>query len=468
MIDPSASIVPSVPHQWCVVLAASPGVPGWVWFVAGAVVAGVVVGGLAYRATRARAKSVTAALEQLSQRGSFDSIALAADALPDTWADAANALRRAARTLGEREAEHIGRLRDLEAILQSTTAGFIAVDPQQRVLHLNPAASTLLGIATTEVRGRLLQEITRHAELNRFLAMALSLNKGLEGDCVLQTTPPRHVHAVSEPLRDFSGRPVGMLISLQDVTRMRRLESLRSDFVANVSHELRTPITSIKGYVETLLQVGSGDPAQVRKFLEIVHRNTVRLSTLVEDLLSLASLEQTELADRSELATGSVDPATIVQTVVELLGPVAEARRITVRTRVEPGLRVVVNRVLAEQALSNLVSNAIRYAGEGTDVDIDVHRTGGVIAFDVTDRGPGIASMHLDRIFERFYRVDKARSSARGGTGLGLAIVKHIAQVHGGSVDVQSEVGVGSTFRLLFPSPPIPAAVDHRSAPAAT
>jgi two-component system phosphate regulon sensor histidine kinase PhoR len=232
---------------------------------------------------------------------------------------------------------------------------------------------------------------------------------------------------------------------------MRRLESMRSEFAANVSHELRTPITNIKGYVETLLQVGVEDPAQMRKFLEIVHRNTVRLSGIVEDILTLAFLEEPEA--KQHLARLPSPAGEIVRQVVEDLGSAASARSIRVETSGAMDLTVLVNRSLAEQALANLVSNAIKYSPENTKVLVHVAGDEEFACIEVTDQGPGIAAKHLPRIFERFYRVDKARARTMGGTGLGLAIVKHIANIHGGRVEVSSQVSQGSTFRLFLPRP---------------
>ncbi len=368
------------------------------------------------------------------------------------------AMRRRERMGREREQWLETRLQEVEAILRSTADSVIALDSQQRVLDLNAAAERLLAIEAEAARGRLLQESTRQSGLNSFVAEAMGAIDPIEGEFAIEGGTPSVVRAVAAPLRDAAGRRLGLLVSLRDVTRLRKLESLRTDFVANVSHELRTPITAIKGYVDTLLQIGAGDPEQVRRFLEIVARNTQRLSSLIEDLLTLASLEQVD-AERVELEPERVEAAAIVREVVEQLAPAAEAKRMSIEVAVEPGLVVQVQRVLAEQALMNLVSNAIRYSPEGSPVAVTARaRDARRAEFAIRDAGPGIASVHHERIFERFYRVDRARTRTQGGTGLGLAIVKHIAQLHGGSVELESRVGVGSTFRLLLPreaeSPP--------------
>jgi two-component system phosphate regulon sensor histidine kinase PhoR len=378
--------------------------------------------------------------------------------LPETWQELAAAGRRAVREVAALESSLGSRVRDLEAILHSTASGFIAIDPTQRVLDLNPAAAEWLHVTRELGRGRLVQEIARHPELNRFLNDAVDRHESLERTIRLQGPPERELRVLSEPLRDPSGRSLGLLLSLQDVTQLRRLELLRSEFVANVSHELRTPITSIKGYIETLLQVGTEDPARVRKFIEIVHRNTVRLSNLVEDLLALASIEQIESNDVQRLEMIELPAMDVVREVASLLGPTAEAKRIHLDIKGDPEVRVRANRTLAEQAISNLLANAIRYSPEGTTVTLGVRAVGEECELSVRDEGPGIAKKHLDRIFERFYRVERSRTSASGGTGLGLAIVKHIAHAHGGHVDVVTEPGEGCCFTVRLPRVPTSAA----------
>ena len=224
---------------------------------------------------------------------------------------------------------------------------------------------------------------------------------------------------------------------------------MRSEFAANVSHELRTPITNIKGYVETLLQVGIEDPQQRQKFLEIVHRNTVRLSGIVEDILTLAFLEEPE--SRHTLTRESVSMNKITAQVIEDLELTAQAKNVRLDLLAPQDIHVFVNRSLAEQALANLVSNAIKYSPADARVKIEVALGDRCARITVEDTGPGIASKHLPRIFERFYRVDKARARTQGGTGLGLAIVKHIATIHGGRVELTSELGRGCRVSLYLP-----------------
>jgi len=363
--------------------------------------------------------------------------------------EVASAAMRRVRVERERNDLVVRRLAEIERVLRATPIAVIALDHKQRISSANAAAERLLGFAGDRARGRLLQEIVRQPELNRAIESALGSDGRFDGELHLEADGPLEVQLCCEPLEMEDG-PAGLAMSLVDVTRMRRLESMRSEFAANVSHELRTPITNIKGYVETLLQVGIDDPERMRKFLEIVHRNTVRLSGIVEDILTLAFLEEPEARDSIEQSP--VPAREIVAQVVEDLGSAAAAKSIEVAVSGETTRLLLANRSLIEQALANLVSNAIRYSGERTTVRIAIADDGGLVRISVSDQGPGIAAKHIPRIFERFYRVDRARARAQGGTGLGLAIVKHIAAIHGGRVEVASQVGEGSTFSLLLPA----------------
>jgi len=239
------------------------------------------------------------------------------------------------------------------------------------------------------------------------------------------------------------------LVVLNDATQLRRLENIRRDFVSNVSHELKTPITSIKGFVETLRDGALEHREHAERFLGIIARHAERLHAIIEDLLALSRLEQGDESydiPRSETALTDVMQAAILDCAAK-----AEAQRVTVVPTCAAALRATVNAPLLEQAIVNLLENAITYSNPDSCVWVSARQDDAMLVIDVRDQGVGIPHDHLDRIFERFYRVDKARSRERGGTGLGLAIVKHIAQVHGGQVSVTSTVGQGSTFTLRIP-----------------
>jgi two-component system phosphate regulon sensor histidine kinase PhoR len=233
------------------------------------------------------------------------------------------------------------------------------------------------------------------------------------------------------------------------MTRLRRLERMRQDFVANVSHELKTPITAIKGFIETLLDGALDDRVETERFLHIVERQVERLNVIIEDLMSLSRIEQSEKQNHFELEVEDLIP--VVNEVVNGCSMLAAQSDIALKHRCPDELRAPVNAPLLEQALTNLVDNAIKYSRPGSEVVLSCFSEDGFAVIAVSDTGCGIEEEHLPRLFERFYRVDKARSRKCGGSGLGLAIVKHIVQIHKGHVDVESSPGRGSTFTLRIP-----------------
>ena len=365
-----------------------------------------------------------------------------------------------ARTRNEINSEHLQR----QLFEQSMRDGLVVLDAQQRVLSANAAAARLLGFDPTAARGRLFQELSRIPEVNAMLEASYKDGQRRHGLLEPPTAPGSIVDAAIETLRDESKQAIGALLLIADVTSEQRLERMRSDFVANVSHELRTPITNIKGYIETIQQIGLADPGQVNRFLEIVERNASRLGALVEDLLSISFLESTNSKERVTMASTPMNA--LIDWVDAELGPAAEARGVKLTRDIESDLQLHANALLIEQAIGNLVSNAIRYAPRGSAIEISARTSEApgntfnntanpsatrMALITVTDQGPGIPEKHLPRLFERFYRVDSARSREDGGTGLGLAIVKHIAIVHGGSVIAESVIGHGSKFSLIIP-----------------
>ena len=363
------------------------------------------------------------------------------------------------RARDEIHSEHLQR----QLFEQSMRDGLVVLDAHQRVLSAN-AAARLLGFDTTTARGRLFQEISRIPEVNSMLEASYKDGQRRHGLLEPPTAPGSIVDAAIETLRDESKQAIGALLLIADVTSEQRLERMRSDFVANVSHELRTPITNIKGYVETIQQIGLSDAGQVNRFLEIVERNASRLGALVEDLLSISFLESSNSKERVTMASTPVNG--LIDWVDAELGPAAEARGVKLTRNIETDLQLHANALLIEQAIGNLVSNAIRYSPRGSSIEISARTSDasqksssntigengiGMAVIIVTDQGPGIPEKHLPRLFERFYRVDSARSREDGGTGLGLAIVKNIAMVHGGSVRAESVIGQGSRFSLMIP-----------------
>ena len=253
----------------------------------------------------------------------------------------------------------------------------------------------------------------------------------------------------SSPLLDANREHIGTLVVFNDVTHLRRLENMRQDFVANVSHEIKTPLTAIKGFVETLYQGTVEDPIEAQRFLGIIQKHVDRLSSIVEDLLSLSKIEQQDEHKAIKRKKGYIKD--VFNSVTQICRSKAEEKNITISPVCSDHISSKFDATLLEQAVVNLLDNAIKYSDPESTIHLSAHHHNSEIQIKVEDQGMGIAKKHLPRLFERFYRVDKARSRTMGGTGLGLAIVKHIAQAHSGSVTVQSELGKGSTFTIHLP-----------------
>jgi two-component system phosphate regulon sensor histidine kinase PhoR len=301
-----------------------------------------------------------------------------------------------------------------------------------------------------------MEEVIRNVDLQEFVRQTLAGVLPGETDISLPINGGRSFSLHGACLTDARGRRRGAVIVLNDMTRVRRLENIRRDFVANVSHELKTPITSIQGFVEALVEGDVQDPTQVRKYLNIVARHASRLNAIIEDLLTLSRLEESgdRRGDTQGLASlrfvsSPVKPA--LEEAIHLSAVKAEEKRIMVDLVCPDDLEARINAPLLEQALMNLIDNAVKYSPEGSRVRVTADRHEDEVTIAVRDEGCGIAPEHLPRIFERFYVVDKSRSRKLGGTGLGLAIVKHIMQAHGGRVSVESMPGQGSTFTLYLP-----------------
>ena len=362
----------------------------------------------------------------------------------------AEAMNQMAAQLNDRLQTVVSQRNEQEAVLASMIEGVLAVDHQERILRINQAAATLLGTNPELAVGRSLQEVVRKPELQRFITESLQSRTSIEADMtLLYQGEERFLQTHGTPLRGSDGQTIGALIVIRDVTRLRRLENLRRDFVANVSHELRTPITAIKGAVETLLAGANENPEDSQRFLEIANRQSDRLNAIIEDLLSLSRLERD--AESDEVARTHERLLPILESALQSCSSVAKSREVDVNLFCSEELVANVNSALLEQAVINLVDNAIKYSESRNFVTVESWQEGEQVMIKVQDRGQGISKAHLPRLFERFYRVDAARSRAVGGTGLGLAIVKHIVQAHNGGVTVHSTPGEGSVFTISLP-----------------
>ncbi|OEU47931.1 MAG: PAS domain-containing sensor histidine kinase [Desulfobacterales bacterium S3730MH5] len=338
---------------------------------------------------------------------------------------------------------------EIEAVLSSMVEGVIAVDMEQRVISMNHAAAEMFGSIPSEAKGRSIQEVVRNTLLHEFVTKALSSREPVEKDVVLSSDGERFLNGHGTMLRDAEGNQTGALIVFNDVTRIRRLEKIRRDFVANVSHEIKTPITAIKGFVETLRDGAVKNIEDADRFLAIIEKHVDRLEAIIEDLLALSRIERE--TEREEVVLAEVRLKDMLKTAIQVCEATAMAKGIRIELSCAEDMVAKLDAPLFEQAVVNLLDNAIKYSNNEGAIGVEATQTDNEIIISVSDQGCGIEKKHLPRLFERFYRVDKARSRELGGTGLGLAIVKHIVQAQGGSVAVESTPGKGTTFTIHLP-----------------
>jgi two-component system phosphate regulon sensor histidine kinase PhoR len=361
----------------------------------------------------------------------------------------AESLNRMAVELREHIDTVMRQRNEIEAVLSSMVEGVIAVDMEERVISMNHAAAKMFGCDPAEAQGRSIQEVVRNTVLHQFVKNALSSQEAVEKEIVLSSDGDRFLNGHGTLLRDAEGKQIGALIVLNDVTRLLRLEKIRREFVANVSHEIKTPITAIKGFVENLRDGSVENHEDAERFLEIISKHVDRLEAIIEDLLSLSRIEQE--AEREKVVIDEGRLKDVLETAIQVCEANAMAKKIEVELSCAEDIVAKFDPSLLEHAVVNLIDNAIKYSGEGKTVWVEAVQAEKEIIVSVRDQGCGIEKNHLPRLFERFYRTDKARSRQLGGTGLGLAIVKHIAQAHGGHVAVESTPGKGSTFAIHLP-----------------
>jgi len=345
---------------------------------------------------------------------------------------------------------------ELEAVFSSMTEGVLAIAPDHTIIRLNRAAAELFNIDLHAVKGMVFEGVIRNQVLQQFLNTSLETQDTIAKDLSLMENGQKmSLRAHAHPLYDGENSRMGSLVVLNNLTRINQLENIRQDFVANVSHELKTPITAIRGYVETLLDGAIDDKKTATDFLQIIHKQGIRLDAIVDDLLILARIEDT--AEKEEIVLQQELICPILEAALQTCLVNAEKKNISINIKCNPEkIMAAVNRPMLEQAIINLLTNAVSYSPENSQIQItakqqDSSTSDKNIHIIVQDEGPGIDIEHQKRIFERFYRCDKARSRESGGTGLGLSIVKHIADCHNGTVELQSQTGIGSTFSLILP-----------------
>jgi two-component system phosphate regulon sensor histidine kinase PhoR len=332
----------------------------------------------------------------------------------------------------------------LGRILESMREGVLVMDGEHRILLANPSLRDMLVLAS-DVVGRSTIEVIRNADLQATVEKAVTASEPIEGEIEVGGIKPRRllVHAAR-----LSGEPRALVLVLFDVTEMRRLETVRRDFVANVSHELRTPIASLRSAAETLRLAAERDSKAAGQFIDIIERNSKRLGELIDDLLDLSKIEAREI----RLHVEPLDVAKVCGKTLTRFADRAASRRVRLSAEIPEDLaRASGDGNALDRVLTNLVDNALKYCPDGASITITAGRTGDKIRIAVSDNGPGIEERHLPRLFERFYRVDSGRSREMGGTGLGLSIVKHLVEAMRGEVGVESYPGKGSTFAFTLP-----------------
>jgi len=338
-----------------------------------------------------------------------------------------------------------------EAVFSSMIEGVIAVDSSENILRINQAAYNILKISEKNIEGIKLNNVINNAELHNLILFALQQNKPVGQEIIIHNDDEYEqvLFAQSAPLLDIHKNKCGTLVVFNDITKLKEFELQRKEFVANVSHELRTPLTAIQGLSETLIEFPDLDPDKRAYFINVIHTHSIRLESIIENLLTLSKIEKETEIDEIDLVDESITLA--LSNAIFLCKDKALKRNIDIILNNAEEVKFKHNSSLIEQAIINLLNNAIKYSNGNSEIKITVVKQSHDIKISVADKGSGIPEEHLTRLFERFYRVDKARSRELGGTGLGLSIVKHIALAHRGTVTVSSELDKGSIFSLILP-----------------
>ena len=343
-----------------------------------------------------------------------------------------------------------GRESGTQTILRAMQDGLLVVDKSLRVTLVNQAFRKLFGLPEISLEAPLL-DVVRDATVDWLIQETLRTGKVLQSELIRadsKTNSERDVEISAVPIKDDAGLTTGAVVLFHDITQLKQTDKVRRDFVANVSHELRTPLSILRGYIETLLDNPQTSDKELSRILGVMERHSKRLGLLVDDLLTLARLESRSAG----LQFSDVQLAELFQSVIRDWEKKLAEKQLKVVVDLSPDARTIrADETRLHEVLYNLLDNALKYSRENREIRLRAVQRGPEIVLSVTDNGIGISKDDLPRIFERFYRADKARSRELGGTGLGLAIVKHIAQLHGGRVEAESELGKGTTIRVILP-----------------
>lgn len=428
--------------------------PFWVVALLGAGLVGVAV--LMTRhtwdQTRTNHEDVIAGVRQLGQLSGFDEGRSPRVLEPDSLG---GHIQRMVAGVKKRMTSLEEERTKILAIMENLVEGVVAFDPKGKVLFTNSSANRILGLDANAIQGRSVWEIIRNQELAGLVEGCQELGWHERRQAEIELHPPvsmiLEVYALPFPI---SNQKKGSVLVLHDVTQLRRLEQVRTEFIENVSHELRTPLTAIVGYLETLVDEPSLETPNNRKFVHVAHQHAERLSRLVEDLRSLSEIESGKVVLHCE----SISLCQVARDVCEMFQAQLVKKDLQISNAIGGEFSAWADRDRLIQILVNLVDNAIKYTPAGGTISFQVLHLGDQqISLQVKDTGQGIPSLDLPRITERFYRVDRARSREEGGTGLGLSIVKHLLQLLGGKLRIQSEFGKGTTVEVILPvSSPIP------------
>ncbi len=337
---------------------------------------------------------------------------------------------------------------ELNVILSSMVEGVLVIGRDEKIQYISPNVSEMFDFRSKAVTAKPYWEVIPHGQIISAIKEAILSSSAVSREITLFQQEDVYFNLQISPVTS-DRKMMGAVVVFHDISELKKLLKMRSEFVANVSHELKTPLTSIKGYVETLSEPGAlEDRVTAQKFLKVIRKQTLRLESLVKDLLTLSAIESKEVS----MDLQSCEMAAIIHSTLNILRNPIEAAKHKMVVNIPGNLpKVFVDRHRVEQVMVNLLDNAIKFTPAGGTIVIAASEQKPYIKVEVKDSGIGITSDHLPRLFERFYRVDKSRSTDLGGTGLGLAIVKHIVLAHQGKVDVQSKPGVGTTFSVYLP-----------------